>query len=315
MSALSRTIVECVPNFSEGRDPSKVDAIVAAIRSVPGAAVLHRQMDPDHNRSVVTFAAPADAVAEAAIRAVEQAVALIDLNHHKGVHPRIGAADVVPFVPVHGVTLDDCVQIAQQVGAELWRRLRLPVYLYEAAARCPERIRLENIRQGQFEGLREAVRTDPSRRPDFGGPELHPTAGATVVGARQFLIAYNINLNTPDVAIARRIARKIRASSGGFPCVKAMGVPLATRNQAQVSMNLTDFHQTPIHVVFEAVRAEAANEGVEIAASEIIGLVPNEAIALTAAAYLQVENFNLDLILENRLAATAADDDAGHLMS
>jgi glutamate formiminotransferase len=184
------------------------------------------------------------------------------------------------------------------------------VYLYEAAARCPERVRLENIRRGQFEGLREAVRTDPARRPDFGGPELHPTAGATVVGARQFLIAYNINLNTPDVAIARRIARKIRFSSGGYPCVKAMGVLLASRNQAQVSMNLTDFHETPLHVVFEAVREQAAGEGVEIAGSEIIGLIPNEAIAMTAAAYLKVENFRLDVILENRLAATPTDDDA-----
>jgi glutamate formiminotransferase len=224
------------------------------------------------------------------------------LNHHKGVHPRIGAADVVPFVPVSGVTLADCVGIAEQVGAELWRRFRLPVYLYEAAARRPDRVRLENIRRGNFEGLREAVRTDPARRPDFGESALHPTAGATVVGARQFLIAYNINLNTPDVAIAKRIARKIRFSSGGFPCVKAMGVLLASRNLAQVSMNLTDFHQTPIDQVFDAVRDEAAREGVEIAASEIIGLVPNEAISMTNPAYLKVENFRPDMILENRLA-------------
>ena len=283
---MSRTIVECVPNFSEGRDVSKVDAIVAAIASAPGVVILDRELDSDHNRSVVTFAAPAEAVGEAAIRGVEKAVALIDLNKHTGVHPRIGAADVVPFVPVEGVTLADCVRIAERVGEALWKRLRLPVYLYEAAARRPERVNLENIRKGQFEGLREEVRTNPDRHPDFGGPELHPTAGATVVGARKFLIAYNINLNTPDIAIAKRIAKKIRYSSGGFPYVKAMGVPLASRNLAQVSMNLTDFEQTPIHQVFEAVRAEAALDGVEIAGSEIVGLIPNKALAMTAEWYL-----------------------------
>jgi glutamate formiminotransferase len=303
---LSRTIVECVPNFSEGRDVSIVDAIVAAIRTVPGVAVLDREMDADHNRSVVTFAAAAEIVGEAAIRGVEKAVALIDLNRHSGVHPRIGAADVVPFVPVEGVTLADCVQIAERVGAELWRRLRLPVYLYEAAARGPDRVNLENIRKGGFENLREEVRVNPVRRPDFGEAELHPTAGATVVGARKFLIAYNINLQTDDVAIAKRIARTIRSSSGGLPCVKAMGVPLASRNLAQVSMNLTDFEQTPMHRVFEAVRTEAARDGVAIAGSEIIGLVPSEAIAMSAGWYLQVENFRLDMILENRMARTQA---------
>jgi len=302
------TIVECVPNFSEGRDAATLDAIVAAIRSVRGAVVLDRTMDSDHNRSVVTFAAPADRVGEAAIRAVEQAVARIDLNRHAGVHPRIGAADVVPFVPVRGVTMDDCVRIAVEAGEELWRRCRLPVYLYEAAARSPERVRLENIRRGQFEGLREAVRTDPARRPDIGGPELHPTAGAAVVGARPFLIAYNINLATADIAIARRIARKIRASGGGFPCVKAMGVLLASRNQAQVSMNLTDFRRTPVHVVFEAVRAEAAREGVEISTSEIIGLIPGDALVMAAAVCLRVENFRPEVVLENRLAMAADDD-------
>jgi glutamate formiminotransferase len=291
-----------VPNFSEGRDAAKVDAIVAAIRSAPGVTMLDRQMDADHNRSVVTFAASADTVAEAAVRAVEKAAELIDLNHHTGVHPRIGAADVVPFVPVAGVTLADCVRIAECAAAEVWRRARVPVYLYEAAARRPDRVRLENIRRGQFEGLREEVRTDPGRRPDFGSPELHPTAGATVMGARKFLIAYNINLNTADVTIAKRIARTIRTSSGGLPCVKAMGVMLASRNLAQVSMNLTDFEQTPMHRVFEAVRREAERYGVTIAGSEIIGLVPNQAIAMAAEFYLQIENFRSGLILENRIA-------------
>jgi glutamate formiminotransferase len=304
---VSRTIVECVPNFSEGRDVSKVDAIVAAIRSVRGVAVLDRQMDADHNRSVVTFAAPAEFVAEAAVRGIEQAVALIDLNRHAGVHPRIGAADVVPFVPVAGVTLADCVGIAECAAAELWRRARVPVYLYEAAARRPDRVRLENIRRGQFEGLRDEVRTNPDRLPDIGEAALHPSAGATVMGARKFLIAYNINLNTPDVAIAKQIARAIRTSSGGLPCVKAMGVLLASRNQAQVSMNLTDFETTPMHVVFEAVRREAERHGVTIAASAIIGLVPSQALAMAAEHYLQIENFRSGMILENRLSQETGD--------
>jgi glutamate formiminotransferase len=268
-------------------------------------------MDADHNRSVVTFAAPAETVAEAAVRGIEQAVALIDLTRQSGVHPRIGAADVVPFVPVEGVTLADCVGIAECAAAELWRRARVPVYLYEAAARRPDRVNLENIRRGQFEGLREEVRTNPDRRPDFGEAELHPTAGATVMGARKFLIAYNINLNTADVGIAKRIARTIRTSSGGLPCVKAMGVPLASRNLAQVSMNLTDFEQTPMHRVFEAVRAEAERCGVTIAGSEIIGLVPNQAIAMTAEYYLRIENFRSGTILENRLAEESQPGPAG----
>ncbi len=299
---MSRTIVECVPNFSEGRDAAKVRAIVEAIGSVEGVAVLGFELDQDHNRSVVTFAGPAERIGEAALRGVERAVALIDLREHRGVHPRIGAADVVPFVPVEGVSLEDCAAIARETGRQIWERLGVPVYLYEAAACLPERVRLENIRRGQFEGLREEVRENAERRPDFGEPELHPTAGSTVVGARKFLLAYNINLQTPDVGIARRIARTIRMSSGGLPCVKAMGVLLASRNLAQVSMNLTDFEQTSLYRVFEAVRAEAARDGVEIAGSEIIGFVPRRALEQTAAEYLRVENFHPRVILENRLA-------------
>jgi len=299
---MPQTIVECVPNFSEGRDAAKVDAIVEAIRSVRGIAILDRELDADHNRSVVTFAGPATAVVEAAFRGVERAVGLIDLRHHTGVHPRIGACDVVPFVPVEGVTLDDCVRLANELAQRLWERLHVPVYLYEAAARRPDRVNLENIRRGQFEGLREDVRTNPDRRPDFGDAELHPSAGATVVGARKFLIAYNINLNTADVEIAKRIAKAIRFSSGGFRYVKSMGVPLASRNLAQVSMNLTDFEQTPIHRVFEAVRAEAARYGAAIVGSEIVGLIPKRALEMTAEWYLQVENFHPSLVLENRLA-------------
>jgi glutamate formiminotransferase len=305
---MPQTIVECVPNFSEGRDAAKVDAIVEAISSVRGIAILDRELDADHNRSVVTFAGPATAVVEAAFRGVERAITLIDLRHHTGVHPRIGAADVVPFVPVEGVTLEDCVRLANELGARLWERLRVPVYLYEAAARRPDRVNLENIRRGQFEGLREEVRTNPDRRPDFGEAELHPSAGATVVGARKFLIAYNINLNTADVEIAKRIAKAIRFSSGGFRYVKSMGVPLAWRNLAQVSMNLTDFEQTPIHRVFEAVRAEAARYGASIVGSEIVGLIPKRALEMTAEWYLQVENFHPSLVLENRLAEAAKVD-------
>jgi len=305
---MPQTIVESVPNFSEGRDAAKVDAIVEAIRSVRGIAILDRELDADHNRSVITFAGPATSVVEAAFRGVERATALIDLRHHTGVHPRIGACDVVPFVPVEGVTLDDCVRLANELAQRLWERLHVPVYLYEAAARRPDRVNLENIRRGQFEGLREDVRTNPDRRPDFGDAELHPSAGATVVGARKFLIAYNINLNTADVEIAKRIAKAIRFSSGGFRYVKSMGVPLASRNLAQVSMNLTDFEQTPVHRVFEAVRAEAARYGASIVGSEIVGLIPKRALEMTAEWYLQMENFHPSLVLENRLAEAAQMD-------
>ena len=297
-----------MPNFSEGRDAGKVDAIVEAIRSVPGIAILDRELDADHNRSVITFAGPASAVGEAAFRGVERAVGLIDLRVHSGVHPRIGAADVVPFVPIEGVTLADCVEIANQLGQRLWERLGVPVYLYEAAARRPDRVNLENIRRGQFEGLREDVRVNPDRKPDFGGAELHVSAGATVVGARKFLIAYNINLNTADLEIAKKIAKAIRFSSGGFRYVKSMGVPLASRNLAQVSMNLTDFEQTPIHRVFEAVRVEAARYGAAIVGSEIVGLIPKRALEMTAEWYLQAENFHPRLVLENRLAEATTMD-------
>jgi glutamate formiminotransferase len=282
-----------------------MEGIADAILSVPGIVILDRELDADHNRSVITFAGPANKVGEAAFRAVERAVAAIDLREHQGVHPRIGAADVVPFVPVEGVTLEDCVRIAEQLGQRLWEQLGVPVYLYEAAARRPDRVNLENIRRGQFEGLRDEVRVDPDRLPDFGGADLHPSAGATVTGARKFLIAYNINLQTADVEIAKRIAKTIRFSSGGFRYVKAMGVPLASRNLAQVSMNLTDFEHTPVHRVFEAVRVEAARYGVEIAGSEIIGLIPKRALEMAAEWYLRAENFHPRVVLENRLAEAA----------
>lgn len=294
------TLVECVPNFSEGRNTGKIDAIVEAVRS-SGAIVLDRTSDSDHNRSVVTFAAPAGIVEEAAFRAVKQAVASIDLRTHTGEHPRIGAVDVVPFIPIAGVTLEDCVRIAHQTGRRIWEQLSVPVYFYEAAALRPQCRNLAEVRRGNWEGLREEVLVNPERRPDCGGPNLHPSAGATVVGARKFLIAFNVNLATSDLTIARRIARTVRESSGGLPSVKAMGVLLASQNLAQVSMNLTDFEQTSVYAAFEAVRAEASRDGVGIAGSELIGLVPKRALEAGEPASLRIENFNSSMILENRL--------------
>src|SRR5450432_4300184 len=245
------TLVECVPNFSEGRDKAKVDAIVEAMKR-DGVYLLDREMDSDHNRCVITLVGEREAIQEAAIRGVGKAAELIDLCSHQGAHPRMGAADVVPFVPIDGVTIEDCVAMAKHVGAEIWKRYQIPVYLYEAAAITPERQNLENIRRGQFEGIRDDIATNPARKPDFGEARLHPTAGACVVGARKFLIAYNIFLNTPDVAIAKQVAKAVRFSSGGLPFVKAAG--FLVRGQAQVSMNLTDFEQTGIRQVFDAVK-------------------------------------------------------------
>src|SRR5437763_8202544 len=243
-----QTLVECVPNFSEGRDKSKVDAIVEAMK-VEGVYLLDRDMDDDHNRCVITLAGEREAIQEAAIRGVGKAAELIDLNTHKGAHPRLGAADVIPFIPIEGVSIEDCVTMARHVGEQVWKRFQIPVYLYEAAATTSERQNLENIRRGQFEGIRAEIASNPARKPDFGEARVHPTAGATVVGARKFLIAYNIFLNTPDVDIAKKVAKAVRLSTGGLRFVKAAG--FLVRGQAQVSMNLTDFEQTPIHRVYE----------------------------------------------------------------
>ena len=298
-----QTIVECVPNFSEGRDLQKVNAIAQAILAGPDVHVLDQTMYADHNRSVITFVGSLDSVGEASLRAIGRAAELIDMNTHQGVHPRIGATDVAPFIPVTGARLEDCVAIARYVAAETWNRFRIPTYLYEAAAQTPERMRLENIRRGQFERLREAVLTDPDRRPDFGGPSLHPTAGATAVSARNFLIAYNINLSTPDTQVAKTIARKIRAASGGFPGVKAIGVKAKSRNMAQVSINLTDFETTPLRTVFDAVATEAAQAGVTIENSEIIGLVPSRALDGVDISHLKIRGFHPGMIFEYRLAS------------
>jgi glutamate formiminotransferase len=296
-----RQIVECVANFSEGRDAGIIDRITEAIVRGDGVAVLHRTSDPDHHRSVITFAGTAEGVAAAAVRAVGKAVALIDLNRHRGVHPRLGAADVIPFVPVEGVSLEECAELARNVGEEIWRTHNVPVYFYEAAAAISERRRLENVRRGGFEGIREAVASDPLRRPDIGGPDLHPTAGAVIVGARKFLIAWNVNLASEDLQAAREIARAIRESSGGLPGVKALGLPLESRRQVQVSVNLTDHERTPLHRVFEAISAEAAKRGLPVSGTEIIGLIPRSAIEAAAEAYLRFENFTPARVIEQRV--------------
>ena len=299
---MPRKLIECVPNFSEGRDAATLDAIVQCVIAVPEVVLLDRESDADHNRSVLTFAGPPEAVAESAFRCTAMAAALIDLTKHQGAHPRIGATDVVPFIPIEGVTLEECVQLSERFAARVWKELKVPVYLYEAAAKRPERTNLENIRRGQFEALVREMGTVAGRDPDVGNAVCHPTAGALVTGARKFLIAYNINLNTPDVSIARRIAKTIRFSTGGFRYVKSMGVLLASRNLAQVSINLTDFEQTPMHLVFETVRREAERYGVSVAGSEIVGLVPKRSLELSAEYFLRCENFSPELVLENRLA-------------
>jgi glutamate formiminotransferase / formiminotetrahydrofolate cyclodeaminase len=299
-----KRIVECVPNFSEGRDTAKIDAIIAAMREVPGVYLLDRESDADHNRSVITLAGEPEPVAEAALRGVGKAAELIDLTKHSGAHPRMGATDVVPFIPVDGVSIEDCVALSKKVGREIWERYKIPVYFYEAAAQRPERANLENIRKGQFEGLLVEVAKNPDRAPDIGNAALHPTAGATVVGARKFLVAYNINLNTSDLEIAKKIGKNIRFSNGGLRYVKAMGVDLRARNLAQVSINMTDFEQTPLHRVFEMVKREAERYGVSIVGSEIVGLIPKRAIELTADFYLQLENFSPAQVFENRIEAS-----------
>ena len=294
-------LIECVPNFSEGRNLTCIDAIYEAISRVAGILVLHRTSDPDHNRTVITFAGGREEVIEAAIRAADAAARLIDLNHHRGVHPRLGALDVLPFVPLEGATLDLCADVAHQAGARIWNELGIPVYFYQAAATRPDRIQLEDVRRGQFEYLREAVLMDETKQPDLGGPFLHPTAGAIAVGARKLLIAYNINLDSADLELAKFIAKRIRTSSGGFPAVKALGLPLESRGLVQVSMNLTDFEQTPPHVVYAEVSRLAAAYGVQIAESELIGLMPRRAIEMAAANLLKLSNFDSECVIENRI--------------
>lgn len=293
-------IVECVPNISEGRRSEVVAAAAAAIRRAPGARLLDVQSDPDHNRSVLSLAGDPGALRQAILNLYEHALAAIDLRSHQGEHPRLGAVDVVPFVPIEGVTMQDCVALAREVAGAVAARFEVPVFLYEEAATSPERRNLEDIRRGQFEGLGEKLK-DPRWAPDFGPRQPHASAGASVIGARAPLIAYNINLATADVEIAKRIAKGIRHSSGGYRHVKAMGLLLRERNLAQVSINMTDFRKTPLHRVFETVRAEAARHGVNVAGSEIVGLVPAEALVETADYFLRLEGFNPSQVLERRM--------------
>ncbi len=302
---MNRT-VECVPNFSEGRRVEVLDEIVHAILSA-GVKLLDREMDPDHNRAVVTFAGELEKVEDAAFRGVRTAARLIDLDHHRGEHPRIGATDVVPFVPIAGVTMDDCVQMARRVGERIARELDIPVYLYERAATRPERRDLAYIRRGEYEGLKKEIATNPDREPDFG-PKRLGEAGATVVGARPFLIAYNVNLATNDLRVAKEIARVTREKGGGLPSVKALGFELADKGIVQVSMNLTDFHVTGMLDAFNFVRGEAEKRGVQVVGSELIGLVPLGALTQLVSETLKLEGFGSEQIVEMQLAANPSQE-------
>lgn len=295
---MPQSIVECIPNFSEARRPEVVTEIMNAINAVAGVRVLDQHSDVDHNRTVVTFVGPPDAVETAAFEAIAKAGELIDLDHHQGEHPRIGATDVVPFVPISGVTMVECIEMARRLGKRVGEELAIPVYLYEEAAASPERTNLENIRRGQYEGLKEEMGVNPARKPDFG-PEALTGAGATVIGARQPLIAFNVYLTTDDASIANKIARVIRHSSGGLRFVKAMGVLVEGR--AQVSMNLTNFHKTSMARVVEMIRREAQRFGVQVHHSELVGLIPSEALVNAAVWYMQMDQFEPDQILETRL--------------
>jgi len=297
-------IVECVPNFSEGRRTEIIDKIVTAIQSVEGIVLLDKEMNADHNRAVISFIGEPNPVVEAAFCGCRTASELIDLNVHQGEHPRLGATDVIPFIPISNVTMDECVYLAKELGKRIADELNIPVYLYEAAATRPHCIDLANIRKGEFEGLKTTIKTDPSRAPDFGKPELHPTAGATVVGARFPLIAYNINLNTTDLSIAKKIAKVIRFRDGGFRYAKALGFEIKEKNCVQVSINMTNYLGTPLYRVFETVKREAERYGVMIKESEIVGLVPEKAIVDSAVYYLQMDEFKPEQILESKLTGS-----------
>ena len=296
-------LVECVPNFSEGRKTETVERIADAISSVATAWVLDRHIDPDHNRSVITFVAAPEMVVEAAFRAVKLAAELIDMRQHRGVHPRLGATDVLPFIPISGVTMEDCVALAHSAGERVARELSIPVFFYERAALRPDRVNLEDVRRGALELLREQIAVDPGRVPDVGPLKVHESAGAIAVGARPFLIAFNVNLKSQDVSVARAIARVVRARQGGLPFVKALGFELSTRGLVQVSMNLVNYEVTGMAQAYNAVRDGAARMGVEVFSTEIVGLVPEKALDRDAEYFEKLENLAEDKILENRLRA------------
>ena len=301
-------LVECVPNFSEGRDDEKIKALLKVARSVPNVTILDIESDVDHNRSVLSLVGPPDEIAEVAFRLAKKAMELIDLNKHKGEHPRMGATDVIPFIPISEVTMDECVEIAKKVAERIAKELNIPTYLYEEAATRPERRNLAVIRKGEFEGLREEIKTNPDRYPDFGPNEIHPTAGATAVGARHPLIAFNVYLSTNDINIAKTIARNVRNSGGGLRDVKALGFEIKERNLVQVSMNMVNYKGTPLYRVLELIRAEAKRYGVTTVESEIVGLVPQEALNDSIDYYMQLNNFSRDQILEVRLQKALAEE-------
>lgn len=293
-------IMECVPNFSEGRDREKIDYIVEAFRAKKDVKLLDYSNDEDHNRTVVTVIEEPEALGNAMVEAAARAVKVIDMTKHQGQHPRMGAVDVVPFIPVRGCTIEEADAVAKSVAKRMGEELGIPCFLYEKSASAPHRANLADVRKGQFEGMAEKL-ARPEWQPDFGPNHMHPTAGVTAVGARMPLVAFNINLDTPNLEIATAIAKKVRYINGGFRFVKAMGVALEERNIVQVSMNLTDFTRTAVYRVFETVKMEARRYGVNVVGSEVIGLVPMQALVDCAEYYLQIENFSADQILESRL--------------
>ena len=294
-------IVECVPNISEARRPEVVEAVVDEVRGTPGVTLLDYSSDMSHNRTVITFFGSPEGAAEAAVRLAKKAAELIDLLEHEGEHPRMGAVDVIPFIPIKEMTTEETVELSKQVAERVWKEAGIPVFLYEESASAPHRQNLAAIRKGQFEGMAEKV-LQPEWEPDFGGRTIHPSAGVVAVGCRPFLVAFNINLSTSDVSIASKIAKILRRSSGGFDCVKAMGVLLEDRNVAQVSINMTNFHKTPLYRVVELTKAEAARWGVHVIGTEIVGLTPMQALCDSAEYYLQIENFDFSRqVLENHM--------------
>ncbi len=294
-------IVECVPNISEGRNAQIIEAVIDQVRAVKGVTLLDYSSDPSHNRTVITFLGNPEGVKEAAVGVARKAAELIDLNKHEGEHPRMGAVDVIPFIPIKEMTADECIALSKEVAKRVWEEAKIPVFLYEDSASAPNRVNLAQIRKGQFEGMAQRV-MEEEWEPDFGGRTIHPTAGVVAVGARMPLVAFNINLSTSDVEIASKIAKILRRSSGGFDCVKALGVMLEERNVAQVSINMTNFHKTPLYRVLELTKAEAARYGVHVIGTEIIGLTPMQALIDSAEYYMQIENFDFNKqVLENHI--------------
>lgn len=294
-------IVECVPNISEGRNTKIIEAVIDRVRQTKGVTLLDYSSNPSHNRTVITFFGSPEGVKDAAVEVAKKAAELIDLNKHEGEHPRMGAVDVIPFIPIKEVGMEECIEISKEVGRRVWEEAKMPVFLYEESASAPHRVNLAQIRKGQFEGMAEKVK-EVGWEPDFGGKTIHPTAGVVAVGARMPLVAFNINLSTSNVEIASKIAKIIRRSSGGFDCVKALGVMLEERNVAQVSINMTNFHKTPLYRVLELTKAEAARYGVHVIGTEIVGLTPMQALVDCAEYYLQIEDFDFDKqVLENHI--------------